>query len=118
MRIAIVGPCSSGKSTLKSILVEAGYQDIRNPAQEHSYVPDMWQKLSRPDVLIYLDVDYETTLQRRPHQDLGAQRVARQKDRLAHAREHADFYVNTNTLSPDEVGQRVFVFLRELEGDG
>ncbi|MEI2607989.1 MAG: hypothetical protein V9G20_05095 [Candidatus Promineifilaceae bacterium] len=56
LRIALVGPCSSGKSTLGRILQAQGYE-VRQPAQEHSYVPDMWQKLTKPDLLIYLDVD-------------------------------------------------------------
>lgn len=113
-RIAIVGPCSAGKSTLRDALHEVGYINVRNPAQEHSYVPDMWRKLSKPDVLIFLDVDYSATLQRRPHQDLGAERIQRQKQRLTHARQNADFYVDTTALTPQQVCQEVLTFLETL----
>lgn len=112
-RIAIVGPCSSGKSTLREALHTAGYANVRNPAQEHSYVPDMWRKLSKPDLLIFLDVDYAATLQRRPHQDLGAKRIQEQKQRLAHARQNADFYLDTSQLNPQQVQQQVLAFLAE-----
>ena len=111
--IAIVGPCSSGKSTLREELHAAGYTNVRNPAQEHSHVAHMWRRIRRPDVLIYLDVDYATTLQRRPLQDLGPQRVEKQKQRLANARENADLYINTNSLSPEQIRRRVLSFLEE-----
>ena len=113
-KIAIVGPCSSGKSTLRSALHAAGFPNIANPAQEHSYVPDMWQKMTRPDILIYLDVDYPATLERRPKNDLGEKRVIEQKKRLAHAREHADFYFDTSSAMPDEVAKAVLGFLADL----
>ena len=41
LRIAVVGPCASGKSTFAKALKAAGYE-ARHPAQEHSYVPNMW----------------------------------------------------------------------------
>lgn len=110
MRIAIVGPCSAGKTTLGSALKEAGYT-VRQPAQEHSLVPDMWRRLSQPDVLIYLDVDYENTLRRRPHQDGGPQRIANQNKRLAHAREHCSLYIDTNGLTLEEVRAKALAFL-------
>lgn len=114
LRIAIVGPCSAGKTTLGSALKEAGYT-VRQPAQEHSLVPDMWRRLSRPDVLIYLGVDYENTLRRRPHQDSGAQRVADQNKRLAHARKHCDLYIDTNGLTVAEVRAKVLAFLESIK---
>lgn len=113
-KIAIVGPCSAGKSTLRRALHAAGYPNVANPAQEHSYVPDMWQKITRPDVLLYLDVDYEVTVGRRPGTDLGEKRVVEQKKRLAHAREHADFYIDTSEQTPEEVAAAVLEFLRLL----
>jgi deoxyadenosine/deoxycytidine kinase len=69
-RIALVGPCSSGKSTLGSVLKQMGYE-VRQVAQEHSYVPNMWQRISQPDILIYLDVDYATMRARRPPPTAG-----------------------------------------------
>ncbi len=113
LRVAVVGPCSSGKSTLTNALKAAGYQ-ARHPAQEHSYVATMWQRLTQPDVLIYLDVDYPNMRSRRPHIDGGPQRLAEQHHRLRHAREHCDFYLDTSGLSMAEVETAVFNFLADL----
>ncbi|MFT7584067.1 MAG: deoxyadenosine/deoxycytidine kinase [Cellvibrionaceae bacterium] len=114
LKIAIVGPCSSGKSTLRKSLLASGYLIVKNPTQEHSYVKDMWQRITNPDVLIYLDVDYPATLIRRPHIDLGPQRVETQNERLAHAREHADFYLDTSLLTPDEISEQALQFLQSI----
>ena len=114
LKIAIVGPCSSGKSTLRKSLLAAGYRTVKNPTQEHSYVKDMWQKITNPDILIYLDVDYPTTLIRRPHIDLGPERVETQNERLVHAREHADFYLDTSPLTPEEISQKALEFLETV----
>ncbi len=113
LRISVVGPCAAGKSTLTKALRQAGYQ-VRQPAQEHSYVPNMWQRLTRPDLLIYLDVDFSSTLQRRPHVDYGPERLAEQHQRLAHARQHCDLYLNTSPLTPQEIYQQVTAFLQNL----
>lgn len=110
--IAIVGPCSAGKSTLARSLKTQGY-DVRQPAQEHSYVPDMWRRIRQPDILIYLDVDYVHARQRRPHTVGEPQRLTGQHQRLTHARQHCDIYIDTSHLSPDEVYETV---LRLLEG--
>ena len=105
LRVAIVGPCAAGKSTLVKALREAGYE-ARHPAQEHSYVPDMWLRLVNPDVLIYLDVDYEVLLARRPN--FGEREyLEREKARLAHARAHADLVVDTNGLTAEAVRELV-----------
>ena len=109
LRIAVVGPCASGKSTLTAALRAAGYE-ARMPAQEHSYVPDMWRRLVDPDVLIYLDISYEALLERRPH--FGEREyLEREKARLAHAREHADLVVDTSELAAEAVAARVVAFL-------
>ncbi len=84
---------------------------MRNPAQEHSLVPSMWQRFSRPDVLIYLDLNYDEARRRRPHQDGGPQRLAQQHARLAHALAHADLYVNTTGLSAEDVRSCVLDYL-------
>ena len=110
LRIAVVGPCASGKSTLTAALRAAGYE-ARMPAQEHSYVPDMWRRLVDPDVLIYLDISYEALLERRPHFGERAY-LEREKARLAHAREHADLVIDTSELAAEEVRERVLEVLR------
>jgi len=88
----------------------AGY-DARHPAQEHSYVPDMWRRLVDPDVLIYLDLSYETYRARRPHDDAGPEYLDMQRARLAHAREHADLVVETSGMTAEEVGEWVLLCL-------
>jgi chloramphenicol 3-O-phosphotransferase len=87
-----------------------GYE-ARHPAQEHSYVPDMWRRIRKPDLLIYLDVDYPTMQRRRPFTDGGPQRLATQQHRLRHARQHCDFYLDTSELSPEEVREEVIRWL-------
>lgn len=110
--IAVVGPCSSGKSTLTKALKAMGY-NARHPAQEHSYVADMWRRITNPDILIYLDIDYTQTQKRRPHIDGGPERLAIQHQRLAHARQHCHLYVDTSLLSPQEVQTAVVDFLQQ-----
>ena len=109
LRVAVVGPCASGKSTLTAALRAAGYE-ARQPAQEHSYVPDMWRRLVDPDVLIYLDISYEALLARRPH--FGEREyLEREKARLAHARAHADLVVDTSELAAEVVAAQVMSLL-------
>jgi GTPase SAR1 family protein len=112
LRVAVVGPSAAGKSTLVKTLREAGV-DARHVAQEHSYVPDMWQRISRPDVLIYLDVS-DAAAQARRREMWSEGRRAAEVERLRHARAHCDFYVNTSPLTPDEVRACVVEFLRSL----
>lgn len=112
-RVAVVGPCSAGKSTLLPAIKAAGFP-ARGPAQEHSIVPSMWQRFFHPDVLIYLDVSYEAARARRPHIDGGRQRLENQHKLLAHALDHCDFYLDTSDLTPDEVQTQVLDFLESL----
>lgn len=109
--IGIVGPCAAGKTTLIANLKEHGY-NARHIAQEHSYVPDMWQRLTRPDVLIYLDVSYPQTLLRR-RLNWSEAEYQEQVHRLRHAREHADLYIHTDALTPQQVLQAVLEFLQD-----
>ncbi len=113
LRVAVVGPCSAGKSTLLPALKGAGY-DARSPAQEHSIVPHMWQRLIQPDILIYLDVSYDEARARRPHIDGGHRRLADQHNKLSHALEHCDYYLDTSDLTPQEVKEDVLRFLNDL----
>lgn len=115
-RIAVVGPCAAGKSTLTRALKASGYP-ARQPAQEHSLVPDMWRRMSRPDLLIYLDVDYASARQRRPRSVGEPERLAAQRQRLQHARQHCDFYLDTSDLTPQEVWTAVQAFLASVIGN-
>jgi deoxyadenosine/deoxycytidine kinase len=113
-RIALVGPCASGKSTLAKVLKVAGYQ-VKQPVQEHSYVPNMWQRLTSPDVLIYLDLDFENLQRRRPKNHGGPERLVAQHQLLTHAYEHCDLYVDTSDLTPVEIQEKVLAFLKKIE---
>jgi len=108
--IGIVGPCGAGKSTLTANLIAQGY-NTRHIAQEHSYAPAMWQRITNPDLLIYLDVSYENTIKRRSL-DWTEGEYQEQLYRLRHARHHADFYLDTNPLDQTEVFQTVLVWLK------
>jgi cytidylate kinase len=110
--IGVVGPCGAGKSTLVANLQNCGLQ-ARAIAQEHSFVPSMWQRLTNPHVLIYLDVSYENTVQRRKL-DWTVDEYSQQLHRLRHARAHADIYIDTNPLSPQQVLENVLSTLNLL----
>jgi deoxyadenosine/deoxycytidine kinase len=110
LKIGVVGPCAAGKSTLIAGLKQHGY-GAKHIAQEHSYVPEMWQLISNPDVLIYLDAAYEVTVER-CHLDWTQSEYNEEHQRLQHARQHAHCYINTDRLTPEEVLEQVLVFLR------
>ena len=103
--IGVVGPCKSGKSVLKARLETHGYT-LRHIAQEHSYAKDMCKRLSKPDVLIYLDVSHEVSTQRGQLNWLMKE-YQQEVQRLIHAREHADLYIHTDELSEEEVFDKV-----------
>lgn len=106
----MVGACASGKSTLVFALRDAGY-DAHHVAQDHSFVKDMWLRVVKPDVLIYLEVNYETIKSRRPSTTLSLSDYAEQERRLAHAREYCDLRIDTNPLAPEDVLDQVLDFL-------
>ena len=108
-RVAVVGVCASGKSMLVNKLRALGY-DARHVAQEHSYVPDMWQRLTRPQVLVYLDASL-ATVRRRRDISFPATLFQEQKRRLRHARCHCQIYVPTDELAEDQVLDLVLVAL-------
>ena len=103
--IAIVGPCGAGKSTLARELQARGLQ-ARQIAQEHSFAPAMWQHLTQPDILIFLDASYETCSQRKNLNWLPKE-YAKQVHRLQHARQYCHIYVKTDHLKPEEVMDQV-----------
>jgi hypothetical protein len=111
LRIKVVGPCASGKSSLAVRLRALGYE-AGSAAQDHSYVPDMWQRLNPPDLLVYLDVSLAEA-RRRGRLGMGWDQEYRdrQNERLRHARAHCDLYLSTDGLSEEEVLERVVEFL-------
>ncbi len=113
MRIAIVGPCGAGKTTLEANLTKLGY-DARAIAQEHSQVQAMWQRVTRPDLVVYLDVSLAMINTRR-NVNWEPSYLAEMNRRLTHARAHAHFFVDTNPLTPEQVCARVAEFLRSRD---
>ena len=112
LKIGVVGPCTAGKTTLINGLLDNGY-NAKQIAQEHSYVQDMWERLTHPDILIYLEVSYSYTMKRR-NLNWTLQEYNTQVDRLRHAREHADININTDSLSPQDVLDQVMKFLESV----
>ena len=110
----MVGPGASGKSTLIAELKKRGYT-TRHIAQEHSFIPNLWLKRARPDILIYLEVSYAVSKQRQGISEWPRSLYQKQLKRLRHARKHADLFLNTNNLTPGEVFQRVQDYLDSLE---
>ena len=107
--IGVVGPCGAGKSTLIERLDALGYT-TRHIAQEHSYVRAMWQRITNPDVLIFLQVSFAVSQERR-HMNWNEAEYEEQQRRLSHALEHADLVLDTDQLSIQEVLEQVISFL-------
>ena len=109
MRIGIVGPCAAGKTTLQNNLTRLGYE-ARAIAQEHSGVQYMWQRVTQPDVLVFLDASL-STICHRLNVNWEQSYIDEQQRRLAHARAHADCLIDTNPLTPEQVCKRTIAFL-------
>ena len=111
--IGVVGPCGSGKTTLTDALDSHGYS-TRHIAQEHSYVKDMWKRITNPDVLIFLQASFPVTKFRRSKMIHWSQAAYdEQQRRLAHALDHADLILDTDNLSITEVLEQVLGFLEK-----
>jgi GTPase SAR1 family protein len=107
-KIVVVGPCAAGKSTLVTALRALGY-DAHVSGQEHSEIATLWQH-SRPDVLIALDADISAVRDRRGG-SWPAWLHDLQVQRLAAASRAADLAIDTTTLSPQTVVDRVVAYL-------
>jgi cytidylate kinase len=109
--IGVVGPCGAGKSTLVVSLKQNGYR-ARAIVQEHSYVKDMWQRLTKPDILIFLQASCSVGGERRRMKWTDSEWEEQQR-RLAHARDHADFHLDTDSLGIEDVLIRVLEFIKD-----
>jgi deoxyadenosine/deoxycytidine kinase len=109
--VGIVGPCGSGKTTLISGLASHNIR-TRHIAQEHSYVPYMWQRITNPDILIFLDASFAETIRRR-RLNWTIEEYNEQHRRLSHARQHANLYIDTDPYTPEQITQLVLDFLNQ-----
>lgn len=112
--IGVVGVCASGKSTLVKGLTQRGFT-CRHIAQEHSYIQDMWKRITKPDILIFLDVAYETTLKRK-NLNWTKEEYHIQLQRLQHARQHAHIRIDTNALTPEDLVSTAIAEIESLIG--
>jgi hypothetical protein len=113
--VAVVGCCASGKTTLVNSLRKLGIE-VYNIAQEHSGIRKLWQKRN-PDVLVMLDVTLPV-IRRRRDVPWGEERLVAQRERLRDARANADLYIQTDSLSRDEVVEQVLAYLKRRLDDG
>ena len=112
MKIASVGVCASGKTTLVAGLREAGY-DAYNVAQEHSCVHNFWAK-KNPDLVVMIDATLPAIHKRRLVY-WGEDRLVTQHKRLADAKAHADLYIQTDELDAEAVRQKVIEFIENYQ---
>lgn len=70
----------------------------------------MWQRISNPRWLVYLDVSFQVSLVRK---NLGwtLAEYQEQQRRLSHARGAADLYIMTDNMTPSQVTEAVLRFL-------
>lgn len=120
MRIAIVGVCASGKTTLVKGLKDAGY-DAYNVAQEHSGIHNFWNK-HHPDILIMIDATLPAIKKRRLV-FWDQERLDVQHKRLSDAKAHANLFIQTDAYTADEVREQVIDYVEawkknQTEGNG
>lgn len=108
--IGIVGVCASGKTTLNAGLTALGF-NCRHIAQEHSYVPTMWRRMTNPDILIYLEVSYENTITRKSL-NWTRNEYEQQLFRIRDAIENAQIHINTDDLTPEQL---IDLVVKELQ---
>jgi hypothetical protein len=62
-------------------------------------------------MLVFLDAELPTIASRQNRSDWTQTRLDAQRKRLAHAREHCDYYLRTDDLSREEVANAVEEYL-------
>lgn len=73
---------------------------------------DMWQRITHPDLLIFLQSSFPASTHRRKL-NWREDDFTEQQHRLSHALRHADLIVDTVPLTPQEVLDKVLHFLKE-----
>jgi len=113
-KIAVIGPCASGKSTLVRSLCAAGY-DARVCAQEHSEIPTLWEH-GHPDMVIALAINLATLRHRRGDEWLEALYIT-QLRRLTRAVDAAFVVLNTTELDSGETLARAIDAIHQFRPD-
>jgi len=93
-KIAVVGHCAAGKSTVVNLLRVRGHDAVA-VAQEHSAIRDLWNH-QNPDVVLYLAVSLEELRRRKNNPAWPGWIFETQEARLKHARAHASLEVDTD----------------------
>jgi cytidylate kinase len=70
----------------------------------------MWQKITNPDILIFLDASFPVSTARR-RLNWQKQDHEEQLRRLTHARQHANIVIETDDLTPEQVLQTALDYL-------
>lgn len=115
IRVVVVGPCASGKSTLAERLRAHGV-DAYVCAQEHSEIETLWRHLG-PDVVIALNVDLATVRARRGA-DWPEAIFREQLRRLTAARAAADVVIDTTSLDADATVEAALEILSGSKSGG
>ena len=103
-RVAVVGVCGSGKTTVVQQLRALGF-DAYAVGQEHSVVRDLWNH-QHPDRLVYLEASLEAVRARRgPGWPAWIYRL--QQERLGDARAHATVAVDSASIPVEETVRRI-----------
>lgn len=71
----------------------------------------MWQKIAKPDILIFLDASFPVSTERRK---LNWQQSDHDEQlrRLNHARQHAHLVIDTDALTPEQVLGKALSYLK------
>ena len=113
-RVAVVGVCGSGKSTVVERLRQLRF-DAYAVGQEHSIVRDLWNH-QRPDRVVYLQASLEAVRARRGAAWPGWI-YELQLQRLADASRHACVVVDTGSCGIDETVERIVDRIGPMEDD-
>ena len=111
MKVAVVGHCASGKTTVVKLLRADGY-DAYSVAQEHSVIRDLW-KHQEPQHVLYLDVSLDELRRRRGNPQWPAWIFEEQESRLLDARRNATVVINTDKHEPEDI---VRIWQEKVEG--
>ncbi len=94
-----------------------GYS-TRHIAQEHSYVKDMWKRLTNPDVLIFLQASFPIIRGRCSNMIYWSAPVyEEQQRRLSHALAHANLIIDTDNLQIQDVLTKTLAFIGEIKAE-